>query len=147
MDKEHLGARIKEAQARSGKTVAVVAQEAGITPSSLHRVMAGQSDPSASTLAGIARSVGTTPDTLLGFSADAAAELDAPRLPIKLLNYAAMLGEIPPPTRRAVMQIVQALRDANMAPSEGKNSRRDTPDRSIPTRVAGKARASVKGRG
>lgn len=112
------GRRIAEAVRRSGKDVIVVAREAGISPSALHRAMAGKGDVRAQNLAGIARSTSTTPDALLDFDEPAAANLSIPQPPRQAVEAGMDVLRLSGPDRRAVMQLVRSLLADNPRPKE-----------------------------
>ena len=117
MLKEAVGRRVAAAvRAMKGrKTVQEIAREAGISASALHRVMAGESDPSSTALAGIAKACETTPYALLDFDREATARLETPSPDPRWVAAGADLYRLQPLQRRAVMTLVASLQ----GPTEG----------------------------
>lgn len=130
---EELGRRIRSAVDRSGRNREQIAREAGVTPSTLYKVMGGKSEPGSLTLAGIARAVGTSPDALLGFVPGAA--IEEPRPSARLLLLATELGELKAADRRALAVIAQSLRRAGKAKESNTSAQAGSPSKGRTTTV------------
>lgn len=112
-----LARSLKAARARAKLTQAGLAEQAGVTDETISRIERAAFEPSLSTVNDIAEALGTSVDALLGRRSGYVLARDTVTPSAETGRIVATLERLPPPTRTALVTLIDAL--APMPPARG----------------------------